>query len=263
MKVDWNKVLKISLITAPLLVGAYFIYKQLQQKPVYNKPIARPDPPKIDVAKPADVAIEKSSFPLKKGVKNEYVGKLQDELGTPITNYFGDLTAAALLSQCNKTQIDNYADLMATLTMIYNQDNASDVVDAKTAASDALLKNFKNQYFASIVAKNDTVLKLATTNTSTYFYWTGSGATVINWQQGMSYMVAQYTPVGVMEDGSLVLKTSSDGNDVYYGVNPFDITYQQSSSSSSSTDNTSGSTASVDESNTGNVWSNAFNNWSW
>jgi hypothetical protein len=108
-----NTVVTIALVSIPLIVGGFFIFKALK-----NDPKGKKDVPPIDenkgngeVKTPAP-----SDFPLKKGSKNDYVGVLQTLLNTMgeklvIDKAFGKLTEAALQRQFNLTQVDSKATL--------------------------------------------------------------------------------------------------------------------------------------------------------
>jgi len=202
-KIDWNKVGKWSLIIAPILIGGYLIYKQLNPKKTYNKPTKKDNP-----APPPDKKTEASYFPLKVGSHNDYVGQLQDELGIAIDGIFGSQTLAALQSQTNKSQIKDYADLIATLTLIDNNDD----IQAKSDDAKAFIDAYKSSPLGYSLVPSEDIRLTQLSNSAPYVY----GGYYINWQNGITY---QAQPIDVTSRGDLVIHyIDGNGNEGYWAV---------------------------------------------
>jgi len=109
-------IVTVALISIPLIVGGYFIFKALR-----NDPKGKKDAPPIDPnignkgggnQGGGGTITTKNDFPLKKGSKNDSVGVLQTLLNTMgeklvADKSFGKLTEAALQRQFNITQVDS------------------------------------------------------------------------------------------------------------------------------------------------------------
>ena len=203
-KIDWNKVGKWSLILAPIVIGGYLIYNQLHPTRVLNKPQPTPKPTK------PDTKTETSYFPLKKGSNNDYVGQLQDELGIAIDNQFGKDTLAALKEQTGKTQINDYNDLIATLTLIDN----NDVKQQKSDDAKLIIDSYNNAPlgFSIVPSKDIRVTQLS--NLAPYIYTN----TYENWGSGLTYFVI---PKDITSKGDLVVVDTNDNS--YWAVDSRNI----------------------------------------
>lgn len=107
-----NTVVTIALVSIPLIVGGFFIWKSLSKGGGSDK---KKDVPPID-PKGKETPPAPNDFPLKKGVKNSYVGSLQTLLNTlgeklVVDNAFGKLTEAALQKHFGITQVKDRDEL--------------------------------------------------------------------------------------------------------------------------------------------------------
>ena len=119
-----NKYLKYTLVALPILVGGYFIYKQLKPKkestpppPPPPTPSGEPKPPTSPVI---NVRTKNDDFPLKKGSKGARVKELQgyilkkDPKALPrfgADGDFGNETEGAMQVLFAKISVNNQAEL--------------------------------------------------------------------------------------------------------------------------------------------------------
>jgi len=197
------------LISAPILLGVYLIYKQLNpsKATVYNKPT-----PKPTLAKPSTDA-EAKNFPLKVGSHNDYVKMLQDALGVAIDGIFGSKqTLPALQEQANKSQIADYNDLISTIQAI----EANDAANAQQKANDAKLfiDIYKNTPVGfTIIPSQDIRINQLSGVGNQYNYLD----TYMNLQEGYSYL--GYIPLDITSRGDLVVRyTDNTGNQSTWAI---------------------------------------------
>lgn len=120
-----TKIQTAALVGIPVIIGAYLIYRQFR-KPKANGLSDVPPPPNnnnnnntISNGNGGVTPAPASTFPLKKGSKNNTVGTLQGLLNTSnlvntklvVDNDFGSKTQAALVAVYGKNQIDDQTDL--------------------------------------------------------------------------------------------------------------------------------------------------------
>ena len=115
---------KWTLISLPILVGGFLVYKQLGKRKGELAPEPTPTPEPSPTPKPIQTQTNTSAgtFPLKKGSKGASVRELQgyllriDSKSLPkygIDGDFGSETQAAVKKITGKTSVDNQAELDA------------------------------------------------------------------------------------------------------------------------------------------------------
>ena len=211
-------------IAAAVGFAIYLVYGYLKEKsgitpngvktPAPNKPDG-----KTEIKDDGSAVI---SFPLKKGITNDYVKQLQDILDvTPQSGYFGDLTLAALKEQTGKTQIDSLSDLNSTISSIISKDalipekinKAKNIIDTynklKKDADDAALIGEGTLNGDLLFIKNTTLY-----SDGFVFYMSANKTLNLN----------DYSPKYVAENGDLILACNSGDNFGVWSVDPRNIT---------------------------------------
>ena len=114
-----NKGLKWALISLPILVGGYLVYRTLRKKPTEPVVPSKEEPTPKETTSPVTTPAN-TDFPLKKGSKGDKVRELQsylmrkDSKALPkygVDGAFGNETESALKRLYNKKTIDTQADL--------------------------------------------------------------------------------------------------------------------------------------------------------
>jgi hypothetical protein len=224
---------KTMLWSLPLILaggyGVYILFNYFKEKSGLKPNGTKiPSPPKPNSSsKIVDDGTAANSFPLKKGVTNNYVKQLQAVLDvTPQSGYFGDLTAAALLEQTGKTQITSLADLNQTVSSIFANDSI--ITIQKTNKSQNIVDTYNNlaqqaqaTTINGIIPNNllflaDTTLYM-TDNTGSYVMYISKNGTL---------NLNDYTPTGVDSDGDLILVCNKGDNAGTWTVDSSNISIQ-------------------------------------
>lgn len=226
-----NKALKYSLISLPILAGAYIVYTQVKK---YNVPSKVPTPLKpsglttsgsmASTLPPAHTSIPESGckFPLKKGnYNNTCVGLLQDALGITIDNDFGSNTQAALLEQTGIYQIDSNDQLEQIIDQL-NNEYLADIQDTFQRSSQMI-----NQLHAFGMSYK--YIEFVASTSMKGVALTPGGWDLNGWQlncdKGLRLNVNDYV-MGDQPDsitGNLIIYCNKGGNTGNYMVSPTDI----------------------------------------
>lgn len=230
-----NKKILIGGCIAGILIGAWLIWKQFQN-PSAKEGESQEKPNPLEPNRDSNgnsiptPAVDKN-FPLKKGSKNAYVGKLQLALGgLVVDNIFGNKTLAALKSKTGKTQVNSFDELQSIIDVETN--NKLSTVTNRISKANQLLSSYKSSDFGSnpqIYITIDSV-------------WSGADYSVMrkdyvdnglmkNWTKGTFLSADDYVPVAVSNDGLLMVK---QGNS-FWGIEPITITIQNGGSNSGNT----------------------------
>lgn len=210
-------------IAAAVGFAIYLVYGYVKEKSgITPNGVKKPAPPKPDgKTEIKDDGSASSSFPLKKGITNNYVKQLQDILDvTPQSGYFGDITLAALKEQTGKTQIDSLADLNSTISSIISKDSllpekinkATNIIDTynklkKTADDNTLIG--EGTLYNSLLFLKDTTLY--------------SDGFVMYMSANKTLNLNDYSPKLVAENGDLVLTCDSGDNFGAWTVDPRNV----------------------------------------
>jgi hypothetical protein len=221
MKFDKKTVLWSLPIVIAGVYGVSLIVKYFKEKTASTNL-----PPKVtndNVAAQVNKVAQSSgsTFPLKKGMTNDSIKQLQDILGvSPISGYFGSLTAAALLEQIGKTQIDSQDDLIKTIQTILANDN-----NGKNSKANNVMETFKllNNPSSGVSLGNGAHFYFLKDVTFRDF---NGGTAYFNIKQGNTLNLNDYTPTGVDGDGNLIVYCNKGVNLGSWIVDPSNITIQ-------------------------------------
>ena len=210
-------------------VGAYFLIDYLREKAAIN-PNASPQPSPVIPTKDNPVASGGSgSFPLKKGMTNDYIKQLQSVLDvTPQSGYFGSITLAALQEQTGKTQIDSLDDLNATIATIFQNDSPLSI--QKTNKSTSIISTYNNlfQTYNLYPAGATTIPNKLYFGADTSLYSTDdSGQQYVMYiSKGKTLSLNDYVPTDTDNQGNLSLVCNTGSNAGKWFVDPTNITIQ-------------------------------------
>ena len=230
MKIKQSTILWSLPIIAAGSYIAYLFVEYFKEKSAINPnetPISSPKTPTVSNPKVTDNG---SSFPLKKGVTNDYVKQLQGVLGvTPQSGYFGSLTSSALLEQTGKTQIDSLDDLNAAIATIFANDSPLSI--QKTNKSNAIIDTY-NQLYSTYNQYTPTGKGMIPNkiyfgaDTTLYSIDNGGQQYVMYFSKGKTLSLNDYAPTSVDLQGNLTLICNNGDNAGSWTVDPTNLTIQ-------------------------------------
>jgi hypothetical protein len=223
MKIDKKTI----IWSLPILVaggyGIYLLISYFKEKSGINpNATKKPNPPKPR-GEIKDDGTASSSFPLKKGVTNDYVKQLQSILDvTPQSGYFGNLTYAALQEQTGKTQIDSLDELNSVIDTIISNDN----IPQKTSKANNIISTYNNL----MQKPNSTTMNGASNIDNSLLFLKDTtlytDGFVMYISQNKTLSLNDYIPTYVDTNGNLVLICNKGNNAATWTVDPTNISIQ-------------------------------------
>lgn len=218
---------KTILWSLPIIIaggyGIYLIINHLKEKAGLTPNGVKKDAPPKPTGALTDDGTAATSFPLKKGITNNYVKQLQAILDViPQSGYFGNLTYAALLEQTGKSQIDSLSDLNSVIATVIAHDN----IPQKTSKAHNIISTYNDLMQkpnsttitgASNIDNSLLFLKDTTLYTDGFVMYICKNKTL---------SLNDYTPLYADPNGNLVLSCNKGDNAGTWIVDPTNISIQ-------------------------------------
>jgi hypothetical protein len=174
------------------------------------------------------------NFPLKIGSKNSCVQQLQVALGVTPDKIFGKKeTLPALQKQTGKSQIDNEADLIATIAKINAAKSNASANAGKQARTNQIFDSFNTNKSLQYILPTANVTWKRVIKDGVSNAWIEDGW-IVNFKKGMKLPLADYQPRFTGEgtivgniglNGDALIENNSIGqNNGFWKANPIDIT---------------------------------------